>query len=306
MHIVMKKDRLTMRYLSFILFLLIGLTSCDTREDWFAKEGEGATFIIKSCKTAIKDFDTDDNKYEFRNDTVYSDNSQVVEINLRLDEIEWDDDRYYPGASYDSELLNLDVEGLGQKVSKSQYSDRNVTTDREKPYFALDYKGRFRFFGSSESYFPTTSNDTTKAPVLNTAHMIVRVEDVFRNEYYCHVKINCLGDMAPISVMEVKDVDGKPMEKVFDLSKSHDKDGSVVKYEYCIDGEILEYDLPTFDCDPAGVSAGKAAYGGTYITSTEQSEIKHAFQKKGEHIVFYRCMDNLGLWSVWRYKIVTI
>ena len=303
----MKKDRLTMKYLSFILFLLIGLTSCDTREDWFAKEGEGATFIIKSCKTALKDFDTDDNKYEFRNDTVYSDNSsRVVEINLRIDKIEWDDDRYYPGASYDSELLNLDVEGLGQKVSKSQYSDRDVTTDREKPYFALDYKGRFRFVRHRESYFPTTSNDTTKAPVLNTAHMIVRVEDVFRNEYYCHVKINCLGDMAPIPVMEVKDVDGNPMEKVFNLSKSHDKDGSVVKYEYCIDGEIREYDLPTFDCDPAGVPAGKGAYGGTYITSTEQSEIKHAFQTKGEHIVFYRCMDNLGLWSLWGYKIVTI
>lgn len=296
-----------MKYLSFILFLLIGLTSCDTREDWFAKEGEGATFIIKSCKTALKDFDTDDNKYEFRNDTVYSDNSsRVVEINLRIDKIEWDDDRYYPGASYDSELLNLDVEGLGQKVSKSQYSDRDVTTDREKPYFALDYKGRFRFVRHRESYFPTTSNDTTKAPVLNTAHMIVRVEDVFRNEYYCHVKINCLGDMAPIPVMEVKDVDGNPMEKVFNLSKSHDKDGSVVKYEYCIDGEIREYDLPTFDCDPAGVPAGKGAYGGTYITSTEQSEIKHAFQTKGEHIVFYRCMDNLGLWSLWGYKIVTI
>ncbi len=303
----MKKDRLTMRYLSFILFLLIGLVSCDTREDWFAKEGEGATFIIKSSKIACKDFEYDDKKYEFRNDTVYSDNSsRVVEINLRIDKIEWDDDRYYPGASYDSELLNLDVEGLGQKVSKSQYSDRDVTTDREKPYFALDYKGRFRFVRHRESYFPTTSNDTTKAPVLNTAHMIVRVEDVFRNEYYCHVKINCLGDMAPISVMEVKDVDGNPMEKVFNLSKSHDKDGSVVKYEYCIDGEIREYDLPTFDCDPAGVPAGKGAYGGTYITSTEQSEIKHAFQTKGEHIVFYRCMDNLGLWSLWGYKIVTI
>lgn len=310
MRIVMKKDRLTMRYLSFILFLLIGLTSCDTREDWFAKEGEGATFIIKSCKTAIKDFDTDDNKYEFRNDTVYSDNSRVVEIDLRLDDIEWIEYRYNPSANcidYNSELLNLDVEGLGQKVSKSQFSDRDVTTDRVEPEFVQDGKGRFRFMAhTGNKLFPTTNNDTTKAPVLNTAHMIVRVEDVFRNEYYCHVKINCLGDMAPISVMEVKDVDGKPMEKVFDLSKSHDKDGSVVKYEYCIDGEIREYDLPTFDCNPAGVPAGKGAYGGTYITSTEQSEIKHAFQKEGEHIVFYRCMDNLGLWSLWAYKIVTI
>lgn len=28
---------------------VISFTSCDSREDWFAKEGEGATFIIKLC-----------------------------------------------------------------------------------------------------------------------------------------------------------------------------------------------------------------------------------------------------------------
>lgn len=306
MHIVMKKDRLIMRYLSFILFLLIGLTSCDTREDWFAKEGEGATFIIKSCKTAIKDFEYDDKKYEFRNDTIYSDNSsRVVEINLRIDKIEWTDDRYNPGFTYDSELLNLDVEGLGQKVCRSQYSDRNVTTDRMEPEFVIDYKNRFRFVSYHEGA-PTTSNDTIKAPVLNTAHMIMEVEDVFRNKYYCHIKINCLGDIAPMPVLEIKDIDGNPMEKVLSLSKSHDKDGKVVKYEYCIDSEVRMYELPTYDCDPKGVPAGKGAYGGTYITSTELSEVKHAFQKKGEHIVYYRCMDNLGLWSLWGYKIVTI
>ena len=302
----MKKDRLIMRYLSFILFLLIGLTSCDTREDWFAKEGEGATFIIKSCKTAIKDFEYDDKKYEFRNDTIYSDNSsRVVEINLRIDKIEWTDDRYNPGFTYDSELLNLDVEGLGQKVCRSQYSDRNVTTDRMEPEFVIDYKNRFRFVSYHEGA-PTTSNDTIKAPVLNTAHMIMEVEDVFRNKYYCHIKINCLGDIAPMPVLEIKDIDGNPMEKVLSLSKSHDKDGKVVKYEYCIDSEVRMYELPTYDCDPKGVPAGKGAYGGTYITSTELSEVKHAFQKKGEHIVYYRCMDNLGLWSLWGYKIVTI
>lgn len=303
MHIVMKKDRLTMRYLSFILFLLIGLTSCDTREDWFAKEGEGATFIIKSGKSAWTDIEK---KYDFRNDTVYSDNIRIVEINVKIDHIEWDDDRHYPGMTYDSECLYLDVEGYGQKVSRSEYSDRNVTTDLLEPHLSSYYKGTWFRFSRLCGETPKTSNDTTKAPVLNTAHLIVEVEDVFRNKYNCHVKINCLGDMAPIPVMEVREVDGKPMEKVFNLSKSHDKDGSVVKYEYCIDGEIRDYDLPTFDCDPAGVPAGKGAYGGTYITSTEQSEIKHAFQKEGEHIVFYRCMDNLGLWSLWGYKIVTI
>ena len=75
-----------MRYLSFILFLLIGLVSCDTREDWFAKEGEGATFIIKSCKSAWWE---DEEKYEFRNDTVYSDNNRVVEYNVKLNSVKY-------------------------------------------------------------------------------------------------------------------------------------------------------------------------------------------------------------------------
>ncbi len=301
----MKKDRLTMRYLSFILFLLIGLTSCDTREDWFAKEGEGATFIIQSGKSAWTEVEK---KYDFRNDTIYSNNNSIVEINVKIDHIEWDDDRYYPGIDYVSECLYLDVEGFGQKVSRSRYSDRNVTTDRLSPEFYSDgtSKGTWFRFSSWQGALPITSNDTTKAPVLNTAHMIMEVEDMFRNKYNCHIKINCLGDIAPIPIMEIKNVDGNPMEKVLSLSKSHDKDGKVVKYEYCIDGEVRMYELPTYDCDPKGVPAGKGAYGGTYITSTDLSEVKHAFQKKGEHIVYYRCMDNLGLWSLWGYKIVTI
>lgn len=32
----------------FLCGMAIGMTGCDTRDDWFQKEGEGATFIIET------------------------------------------------------------------------------------------------------------------------------------------------------------------------------------------------------------------------------------------------------------------
>ncbi|MCR5248328.1 MAG: hypothetical protein K6E14_11160 [Paludibacteraceae bacterium] len=292
-----------MRYLSFILFLLIlliGLSSCDTREDWFAKEGEGATFIIKSCKSAWWD---DGVQYEFRNDTIYGDNIRVVEYNVKVKDVHFSDG--FNNITYASECVHLDIEGLGGKVEmvKKSELDMNITTDFPEPHFVQldDHWYNFRnFYGA-----PTTNTDTI-APILNTAHMIIELEDSFRDKLYCHVKINCLGDIAPVPLLEIKDVDGNPMEKVFDLSKSHDKDGSVEKYEFCIDGEIVDYNSPVFDCRQDVAPAGKGAYGGTYITSTSLSEVKHAFQKEGTHVVYYRCMDNLGLWSLWYNELITV
>lgn len=291
---------MTMRYLSFILFLLIGFTSCDTREDWFAKEGEGATFIIKSCKSAWWD---DGVQYEFRNDTIYGDNIRVVEYNVKVKDVHFSDG--FNNITYASECVHLDIEGLGGKVEmvKKSELDMNITTDLPEPHFVQldDHWYNFRnFYGA-----PTTNTDTI-APILNTVHMIIELEDSFRNKLYCHVKINCLGDISPVPLLEIKDVDGNPMEKVFDLRKSHDKDGSVEKYEFCIDGEIVDYNSPVFDCRQDVAPAGKGAYGGTYITSTSLSEVKHAFQKEGTHVVYYRCMDNLGLWSLWYNELITV
>lgn len=302
--------KIAKRVFSAVIVLTASLaqfTSCDSREDWFAKEGEGATFIIKTCKSAWWD---DEEKYEFRTDTVNSDNYRVVEYNLKLNEVRYVESYWgnidYSHIAYHSEAIKLDIEGIGGKVSRS-HRDPNITSDMPNPEFVkIDetqlVQNTYYFIHEG---LPATNNDTV-APVLNTAHVIMELEDAFRNTFYCHVKIKFLGDIAPEPVLEIKDVDGNPMEKVFDLSKSFDRDGSVEKYEFCIDGEIVEYNRPTFDCDPNGAPAGKGAYGGTYITSTSLSEVKHAFQAKGEHIVLFRCMDNLGLWSQWGYMLVTI
>lgn len=301
--------KIAKRVFSAVIVLTASLaqfTSCDSREDWFAKEGEGATFIIKTCKSA---WWSDEEKYEFRTDTVNSDNYRVVEYNLKLKEVQYIDSHWgnidYSHISYYSEAIKLDIEGIGGKVSRS-HRDPNITSDMPNPQFVKhDALGQNTYNFYQDIGLPATNNDTV-APVLNTANVIMELEDAFRNTFYCHVKIKFLGDVAPEPVLEIKDVDGNPMEKVFDLSKSFDRDGSVEKYEFCIDGEIVEYNRPTFDCNPNGAPAGKGAYGGTYITSTSLSEVKHAFQAKGEHIVFFRCMDNLGLWSQWGYMLVTI
>lgn len=295
--------KIAKRVFSAVIVLTASLaqfTSCDSREDWFAKEGEGATFIIKSCKSA---WWRDGVQYEFRNDTVYSDNVRVVEYNVKVNDIYFDD--YDRKFNYASECVQLDMEGLGGKVEivKKSELDMDITTDFPEPRFVYiqDNWYNFRDFVG----LPTTNTDTV-APILNTAHVVIELEDSFRNKIYCHVKINCLGDIAPVPVLEIRDVEGNPMEKVFDLSKSYDKDGSVEKYEFCIDGEIVDYKKPAFDCRQDLAPAGKGAYGGTYITSTTLREVKHAFQNEGSHVVYYRCMDNLGLWSLWYNVLITV
>lgn len=293
----MKNSNIAMRYIGFILVLLTVLSSCDSREDWFARNNDGASFIIKSCKSAWWE---DEEKYEFRNDTVYSDNNRVVEYNLKLNYVRLLSDNE---LVYISDAIHLDVEGIGVKVKRTN-KDVSLTTDLPDPRYVKHENNWYHFSGFDKG-LPVTNLDKI-APVLNTANMIMELEDAFRNTFYCHVKINFLGDIAPIPVLDIKDIEGNPMEKVFDLSKSYDKDGNVVKYEFCIDGEIIDYKLPTYDCDPLGTPSGKGAYGGTYIVSTTLSEIKHAFQKEGEHVVYYRCMDDLGLWSLWYNRLITV
>ena len=299
----MKKDRLTMRYLSFILFLLIGLSSCDTREDWFAKEGEDVTFIIKTYKRDVSYLQQNPEKYAFRSDTIYSQNPRVVTYDLKVFWFGQD------GSGYGSESLGIDIEGVCQKIEKERGSELKITSVNPSPSLVSKYYGknedRHQEIYFAESYgLPKVKNDTV-AILLNTADIVMELRDAFRNKVYCHVKVNLWSDIPPIPVMEIKDIEESPMEKVLCLNKSYDKDGSVSKYEYCIDGNVREYNYPKFEIEN-DCCGGKGAYGGTYITSTDFSEVKHAFQTKGEHIVYYRCMDNLGLWSVWNSMTVTI
>jgi len=51
------------------------------------------------------------------------------------------------------------------------------------------------------------------------------------------------------------------------MEQSYDRDGKVMKYEWCIDGNIATYSVSDirFDIYKKAWQSGKAAYGGTYV-----------------------------------------
>lgn len=123
-----------------------------------------------------------------------------------------------------------------------------------------------------------------------------------------YVNLTVWSDNSPVPVLEVKPISGQPMARTLSMKESYDIDGEVQKYEYCIDGNVMQYthnDLH-FDLVTGVWQSGKAAYGGTYITATELSEVNHVFQSKGTHNIYYRCMDDLGAWSKWELSTIEI
>lgn len=129
------------------------------------------------------------------------------------------------------------------------------------------------------------------------------------DEYFrAYINFRLWGPCPPTSVLDVVDVEGNPYEKRISMSRSHDKDGKVVKYEYCIDGNVRTYGPRDnrFDFFDGPWQAGQSAYGGDYITATEISEINYEFQTKGAHKIYYRCMDDMFIWSTWKCETIII
>lgn len=277
----------------------LGLTGCDTREDWFQKEGEGATLILVNGD---------------RVDTIDWHGYREVEYTLHVVGVD----------KYDlySDTMNLQIYGMTNKsqvpakiqrfysMKPSQWEDfggdnipiyKNKNTDGSYSlYYLSGYKDLPLFVSPTE--------DKEQPKLIGTSDLWIQINDIFENEYTGHILIKYMSDCPPTPVLTVKDVAGKPMEKTLSMAGSYDEDGTVSKYEYCIDGNIAPYkgysnrlEIVTGDWQ-----SGKAAYGGTYITATELSEIKHAFQEKGEHVIYYRCMDNVGAWSMWKSETITI
>lgn len=276
--------------------LAIGLTGCDTRDDWFQKEGEGATFIIETGD---------------RKDTIDIAGMRYVEYTVNLLRVE--------EMNIFSDTLNVKVQGLTNKTQlpstiahmyderDTQNTPSSMNFDHEAQpdgswnlYYRYGYRSGFSLF----------QNDipATEKPVIGYTHKRFMLKDIFNNEYYGFLRITFRGDCAPIPKLQVLDVEGKPMEKTLSLKGSRDPDGTITKYEYCIDGNIAKYRETDYRFETVkGVwQGGKAAYGGTYVTATSFDEINHAFQEAGEHTVYYRCMDNLGAWSMWEEEKVVI
>lgn len=273
-----------------LFFLLLGMVSCDTREDWFEHNSEGPNLIVTMNGVT---------------DTIFMSESRSIVIDLHS---KWLDSYKYvntdtvtlviKGFSGNSEIpmRTVNIEGvLYHKGNKELIIDNNVVKANLSYYYLVS---------SDIAYY---ENDTTPK-VIETRTGELWAYDVFNNTVIYNVILNIYGPIPPTPILDVKKLPND-MEYTLSLEKSFDRDGRVMKYEWCIDGNIVPYSVTDcrFDHTKKGSwKSGQAAYGGTYITATTLSSVNHSFQTTGEHTVYYRCMDNMGVWSMWYSEKINV
>lgn len=284
---------------------LLGLSACDSREDWFDKNAPQPDLVV-----TIGD----------KVDTLTGSDSKVIEVNLHATEIDYldmfktDSVNFHIGGVKDTK--NVPLEGLhafmteyggtGNPFEKKgdgfwclcyicgdNWSDYGLSSDKE-----IDVKIYAKAVLDFES-------DTSAR--VETCVTRFWVEDVFEGQYYYTLKINIIGDIPPTPVLKVRRLDYN-YEYSLSLEESYDRDGKVSKYEWCIDGNTVPYDVkdPRYESKEGAWQSGQAAYGGKYVKATTISSINHNFQSPGEHKVYYRCMDNLGAWSMWYSQTINV
>lgn len=302
-----------MRYLGFILVLLVALSSCDSREDWFAHNSEGPGIVV--TKNGVSD-------------TLYKGDPKLITIDLHVVSC---DER---GWQFFSDTINFKLEGLNDGKGwplQSFYSEESFSPEKlfrvarfNEDYCVNGECGAYLAWNSLDSdenhviegliyesygrkdYDSFFESDTT-AKILDISKSVVLVTDGFGNREYYNVMYYIFGPIPPNPVLKTEKL-SSDYEYSLSLEGSYDRDGKVAKYEWCIDGNIVPYSDKDnrFDVIEGNWKSGKAAYGGTYITATSLSRINHSFQTSGEHTVYYRCMDDMGIWSMWYSKKINV
>ena len=274
-----------MRDLGFILVLLVGLSSCDSREDWFAHNSEGPDIVVTMNGVS---------------DTLYRGQKKLIIGDLHIKSIDDIGIIYTDTLDFSIEGLNepmkwIRFDGLTLRVLQTFENDKNNVVN----------VSLFNDFGLSKDsiYF---DSDTT-AKLLSFQKAEIWATDVFGITEYYNFILNFYGPIPPTPILKTEKLAGE-YEYSLSLDDSYDKDGKVAKYEWCIDGNVATYSVTDcrFERKVGDWQSGKAAYGGTYITATTLSSVNHSFQTPGEHTVYYRCMDNMGIWSMWYSKKLNV
>ena len=281
-----------MRYLGFILVLLVGLSSCDSREDWFEHNSEFPDLIVD---------------INGKTDTIRQGDSRKIVVNLCT--IEFD-----KAFLFFTDTVKMTLKGIKD--------NRNFPLDGTN--FDIRIQGNNYKIGDNNEvmiqlfdYYPYNLPSLYEADELyvadSVAHLLTKENghmyafDNFGNKQAYTIEVNIFGPIPPYPVLQIEKLSGD-LEYKLSLEDSKDKDGNVVKYEWCIDGDIAPYEVKDNRLDhiEGNWQSGKAAYGGTYITATTLNSVNHSFQTAGEHTVYYRCMDNMGIWSMWYSKKINV
>lgn len=276
---------------SFIfLWSLLLLSSCDSREDWFEKNS-GVPDLVYTIDGV--------------SDTIREGEERVIPVKVSLHLK--NEDLFSDTFSIDFSALNkngifpIDFVNPNEANQSSSHDDFNVCT-----LFPESSNVKGFMTGDIRDLEVDPFSNGLETQYLGPYYHSITIYDVFRNEVYYNLEITIVKLDPPIPVLECSQI--RDMEYLLSMKKSSDRDGHITKYEWCIDGNIVKYNLTDnpFETIEGGWNSGKSAYGGTYITATELNSINHSFQEKGEHIVHYRCMDNSGIWSPWFSQSINI
>jgi len=264
------------------------MVSCDTREDWFEKNSDGPDLIVT---------------INGKTDTIFKGESRSIIVDLHS---KWIDRKVMYTDTVTLTIMGgnenaivpmrrIHFEGLQLRMSDHYQSEANVVNAMVSHYYGVPTSG--------EVYF---ENDTS-AVLLEVQKGQIWADDEFQNREYYNIIVNIYGPIPPTPFLQIEKLE-ENSEYRLSLDMSFDKDGKVSKYEWCIDGNIVSYSITDnrFEHVKGNWQSGKAAYGGTYITATTLSSINHSFQTAGEHTVYYRCMDDMGIWSMWYSEKINV
>lgn len=281
---------------------LLGLAACDSREDWFDKNAPRPDLVVT----------IGDSVY-----TLTGSDSRVIEVDLHMIEYSrgwgWTDTVSFKVKGY-SDGKGFPISYISPFYEKWGGSG-NYRSEGDGYRFDCIMKYPLTSFYEAQkeldcsilawiSKFDFVSDTSARVESITSTFA---VGDVFEGEYYYTLKINIIGDIPPTPVLKVHRLDYN-YEYNLSLEDSYDRDGKVTKYEWCIDGNIVPYDVKDFRYESKdGVwQSGQAAYGGKYVKATTINNINHNFQSPGEHTVYYRCMDNVGAWSMWYSQTINV
>lgn len=299
---------------------LIGLSSCDSREDWFELNSTAPDLIVEidGVKDTIGRNDMKKivvnlhpshriNSYDGSWDSrFYADTCEIVIKGVAGEKIQ-------PIRGAFIEFPHL-PEGIGLSISYISPIDEGMDDmggyyDKEKK--ELHWAISCRVDISKYQHFTSDTSAVILKNILTNSY--VKARDAFENIYFYAIEINFVGDVPPTPVFSSKKIE-EPHEYLLSLEDSYDRDGKIEKYEFCIDGNIVAYEVTDnrfertrySSSNPPAWQSGVSAYGGTYIKATSINSVNHSFQSPGEHVVYYRCMDNLGVWSMWYSQTINV
>ena len=279
-----------MRHLLFFLVLLVGLVSCDSREDWFDKNSE-----FPDIEVSING----------KVDTIKQGDLRKIVVNLNT-------------VRNDRGVLFTDTSNVGIR------SIRGIDKKGSCPMTAVNLSGLTikggRNFEIGEDNALHSSlydlyisdgyvlfNSDSLAFLLATYNGYAKVYDEFGNDQSYTIEVNVYGPVPVTPIIKVEKLTDN-YEYKLSMSKRSELGGKIAKYEWCIDGNVAPYKIADnrLEVDEGNWQSGKAAYGGTYITATTLSSVNHSFQTTGEHTVYYRCMDDMGIWSMWYSEKINV